>query len=127
MLWQTNCASGFALPASTCSTCADCGNAFSGKRTAPVGRYPANAFGLHDMVGNAKEWTADCYQQGRDYRGAPINGSAWMAGDCRQHVLRGGSWLGDARMLRVAFRYKAPTDERLGDVGLRVALSLPAP
>ena len=96
-------------------------------QAAPVGKFPANAFGMHDMVGNAKEWTTDCYQQGRDYRGAPIDGSAWTAGDCRQHVLRGGSWLGDARMLRVAFRYKAPSDERLGDVGLRVALSLPAP
>jgi formylglycine-generating enzyme required for sulfatase activity len=96
-------------------------------QAAPVGKFPANAFGLHDMVGNAKEWTADCYQLGHDYRGAPVNGSPWMAGDCRQPVLRGGSWLGDARMLRVAFRYKAPTDERLGDVGLRVALSLAAP
>jgi formylglycine-generating enzyme required for sulfatase activity len=94
---------------------------------APAGQFPANAFGLHDMLGNAKEWTADCYQQGPGYRGAPDDGSAWMSGECRQHVLRGGSWLGYARLLRVAFRYKAPPDDRASDVGLRVARTLVAP
>jgi formylglycine-generating enzyme required for sulfatase activity len=91
---------------------------------APVGKFAPNQFGLHDMLGNAKEWTADCYQQGPGYRGAPIDGSAWTVGDCRQRVQRGGSWLSYARLLRVAFRYKGPPDERVGDVGLRVARTL---
>ena len=90
---------------------------------APVGKFTPNRFGLHDMLGNAKEWTADCYHEVVGYRGAPIDGSAWTTGECRQHVQRGGSWLSYARLLRVAFRYKTP-DERTGDVGLRVARAL---
>ena len=60
--------------------------------TAPVGSYPPNAFGLYDMLGNAWEWTADCYHD--DYAGgAPVDGSAWtLDGDCDRPVLRGGSW-----------------------------------
>jgi formylglycine-generating enzyme required for sulfatase activity len=95
--------------------------------TAPTGKYTANGFGLHDMQGNVKEWTLDCYQEGLGYRGAPTDGSAWTSGGCRSRVLRGGSWLGYARLLRVAFRFTAAPGERLNDVGIRVARTLHAP
>ncbi len=95
--------------------------------TAPVGRFAANGFGLYDMHGNVREWTTDCYIDGQGYRGAPTDGSAWTRGDCRSRVLRGGSWLGYSRLLRAAFRYRASPDDRLNDVGIRVARTLLAP
>lgn len=95
--------------------------------TAPVGKFAANGFGLYDMQGNVKEWTLDCYQEGLGYRGAPTDGSAWTSSDCRFRVLRGGSWLSNARQLRVAFRFTGAPGERRNDVGIRVARTLLAP
>ena len=90
--------------------------------TAPVGSFAPNAFGLYDMLGNAQEWTQDCWNA--SYAGAPADGSAWMAGECGRRVLRGGSWGGDPRLLRSASRAGATTDR--GDLldGFRVARTL---
>ena len=73
-----------------------------GERAAEVGRYQPNAFGLHDMHGNVWEWVQDCWND--SYFGAPGDGSAWESGDCRQRVVRGGSWYGSAGSLRSASR-----------------------
>ena len=74
------------------------------KYTAPVGSFPANAWGLHDMHGNVWEWVQDC--EHHNYQGAPNDGSAWTSG-CNYdeyRVIRGGSWHQNARFLRTAFR-----------------------
>lgn len=89
--------------------------------TAPVGSFPANAFGLHDMLGNAWEWTQDCWNE--SYGGAPADGSAWTAGDCELHAVRGGSWEDSPLALRAAYRVGSPTVIRVWTRGFRVARS----
>lgn len=87
--------------------------------TAPVGSYRANAFGLHDMLGNVWEWTQDCWNE--SYSGAPADGSAWVAGDCFLRVVRGGSWEDAPLGLRAAYRVGSPTVIRVYIRGFRVA------
>ncbi len=74
--------------------------------TSPVEAYPANAFGVFDLEGNASELVADCVNE--DYVGAPADGSAWTTADrlltdwsrfawtpvgqCFGNVQRGRAW-----------------------------------
>lgn len=91
--------------------------------TAPAGTYRANAFGLHDMLGNVWEWTEDCWNE--SYRGAPTTGSAWSDGDCFRRVVRGGAWLNDPAYLRSANRDWNRTSIRNKHLGFRVVRTLP--
>jgi len=91
--------------------------------TFPVGAFPANAFGLHDMHGNVWEWCADVWHD--SYEGAPIDVSAWIeGGDQDRRVLRGGSRGSGWRDLRSASRYKYLTDGWSYYFGFRVARTL---
>jgi formylglycine-generating enzyme required for sulfatase activity len=75
------------------------------EQTTPVGMFPANAWGLHDMHGNVWEWCLDHWHN--SYEGAPSDGSAWLkpsANDEERRLLRGGSWGDDPGGCRSAFR-----------------------
>lgn len=77
----------------------------------PVGRHPANGFGLCDLTGNAFEWTGDAY---RPQPGTPPRANA--------QVLRGGSFVLDGMYLRNSFRMWQRPDVRTDDIGFRVAI-----
>ena len=87
-----------------------------------MGSYGANRFGLHDVHGNVWEWVEDCWNP--NYAGAPTDGSAWMSGNCAQHVVRGGSWDSEPQTLRSALRYYQLATIRQNTLGFRVARGL---
>ncbi len=106
------------------ANCDGCGTRWDDRQTAPVGSFRANRFGLHDLLGNVWEWTADCWHN--SYGGAPGDGSAWNSGgQCGHRVLRGGSWNGQPRVVRVANRDRYGTDYRFNNIGFRVARTIP--
>ncbi len=73
-------------------------------KTTPVGQYPANAFGLHDMHGNVWEWVEDCYDN-----------------SCSDRVIRGGSWGSSSQSLRSASRGGIVPSGRSSVLGFRLA------
>ena len=101
------------------ANCEGCGSQWDGEKTVPVGSFPANAWGLHDMHGNVWEWVQDC--RNGNYEGAPVDGSAWESGDCSRRVLRGGSWFDYPGILRAAYRNGFPTGLRYIYLGFRIA------
>jgi len=90
--------------------------------TAPVAGFNANAFGIHDSLGNVFEWVLDCWNP--NYAGAPQDGSAWFQGDCSQRELRGGSWFSQPAFLSHRFRNRLPTRTRTSSIGFRVVREL---
>ena len=88
----------------------------------PVGSFGANGFGLHDVHGNVREWTEDC--PNANYRGAPVDGSAWNQGECGKRVVRGGSYGNAWTDLRAASRSSNPAEYQYRDLGFRIARTL---
>lgn len=88
--------------------------------TAPVGSFPANPWGLHDMNGNVWEWVQDCWHS--DYTDAPTDSSAWISnGECGKRVNRGGGWGNNPRSMRSASRDADNAEGFSNAMGFRVA------
>ena len=103
------------------ANCDGCASVWGSERTALVGSFKANGWGLHDMHGNVDEWVLDCRND--NYEGAPTDGSAWLSGDCSARMVRGGSWLFEPGNLRSANRFNMSPELRLSSFGFRVARS----
>lgn len=105
------------------ANCKECGGQWDRSTPAVVGSYPPNPFGLYDMNGNVWEWVSDCWHP--SYEGAPSDARSWEEKDCRQRVLRGGSWRNDATYVYSTSRFYYDADVRYALHGFRVAKSLP--
>ncbi|MFO1087667.1 MAG: SUMF1/EgtB/PvdO family nonheme iron enzyme, partial [Reyranellaceae bacterium] len=88
-------------------------------QTAPVGKFQANQFGLHDMLGNVWEWVEDC--RNNSYDGAPWTQEAWTRGQCNTRGRRGGGWTTFHSFLRSAARSWDSVNVRSTSIGFRVA------
>lgn len=93
------------------------------KRTARVGSYPANPWGLHDVHGNVFEWCRDWYHPklpgGTDPDLSSMTGPMNRDGTVSR-VRRGGCWADEGWPCRSAFRLKFEPERRHDHIGFRI-------
>lgn len=86
--------------------------------TAPVGSFPANPFGLHDMIGNVDEWCSDWFDHNY-FSHSPVNDPTGPeTGVFRS--FRGGFWASIVQHTRCANRSRFEPDHRANYIGFRV-------
>lgn len=98
-------------------TITDCDDGFAG--TSPVGSFKPNAFGLYDMLGNVKQWSAGC--AGDTTADVPADGSP-IGGSCNYHPVHGSAWDTVPQNVRFAYWEKNPASYASSNYGFRVAI-----
>ncbi|HEV7317188.1 MAG TPA: formylglycine-generating enzyme family protein [Ensifer sp.] len=109
-------------------------------RTSPVGAFPANGYGLYDMIGNVWEWTSDFWSTRHPADApkaccVPLNPRGGPEGDsydpCQpevripRRVLKGGSHLcapNYCQRYRPPARHAEPVDTSTSHVGFRCVI-----
>jgi len=89
----------------------------------PVGSFRANRFLLHDMLGNAGEWVADCWRP--DLSEASQEAAEADDGECKSHVIRGLKSSGWALRSKASYRLAGKDSKRFDIVGFRVVREIP--
>ena len=98
--------------------------------TSPVGMLGLNPFQASDMLGNVEEWLEDCYAPTYDL--IPANGDPYEIPvarpgqpprNCRERVVRGGSWKDPITAIGIQVRAHAAIGERANFRGFRIALA----
>jgi len=87
--------------------------------TAPVGHFPPNRWGLHDMAGNAAEWTLDAYTP--SYSQLSSLNPAHRDSSEQRHVVRGGSYASRSFNIGVGKRSYQNQTEASTQTGFRCA------
>lgn len=100
-------------PAWTTTNCND-----GYKVAAPVGSFKPNAFGLHDMMGNAWEWTGDWYDAEYYFNSPKSNPRGPASGKLR--IPRGGGWGNASECVRVSDRNGFDPEFRILFLGFRL-------
>ena len=95
----------------------------SGGTTQPVGEKRANAFGLHDMLGNVWEWVQDWHGS---YEAGPETDPTGPATGS-ERTRRGGSWYSAAEACRLPSRFASVPSHRASNLGLRLVMTHAAP
>jgi len=101
------------------ANCKGCGEPHETQGPLPVGSFAPNPFGLYDMGGGVDQWVSDCWR--KDYSAAPRDGSSWEGPNCRERVVRGGSWRSNPSYVRTASRNFYDPAVRYPTHGFRVA------
>jgi formylglycine-generating enzyme required for sulfatase activity len=99
------------------ANCDGCGSYWDNDRTAEVGSFSPNPFGLYDTVGNVGEWLCSAYEykyKGKEQQCLNKNRSEFR-------VIRGGFWNTSPNNVRAASRSGNPVIYYSNRVGFRLA------